>query len=223
MCSLLPNAANITCCGIQITFYEACGHTLTLADHSGRCMHFNTEESFPPRLYSHSVNGLRTPAQHTTMAPKLGSNLPFPQPQCTDLYRYISLIPGACGCAYPGREDSRPYSTLVPFALLDWEADRSRNSSKSRLLAARTNPRRGKATKHPPRHLDSRAAQAAATRRSHEHPTRRQDIHLRSGHCQPFPPRRGNELPHASAEEVCAPQARYEPQRIEETAIWMCD
>jgi hypothetical protein len=61
------------CCGIQITFHEQCGHTLTATDHHPACLQPCTQ-------------------------PSLTLPQPFPQPypKCKDLHRYIHLQPSNC-------------------------------------------------------------------------------------------------------------------------------
>ncbi|CZS96572.1 hypothetical protein WAI453_010027 [Rhynchosporium graminicola] len=114
MCSDANHADKVICCGVKIDFYEDCGHTLTLADHHRSCVHHNKEENFPYERYGRLLTSSSPPQYHISMAPKPGSHLPFPQPRCKDFHRYITLIPGKCGCTYPERHDSCPATSSIP-------------------------------------------------------------------------------------------------------------
>lgn len=106
----------VICCGVKIKFFEDCGHTMTIADHHKSCTHFDPEAAFPyDRRYGRLLTGRPPPPPPPKpMTPKAGSKLPFPQPQCKDLHRYINLVSGTCGCLFPERHDSLPATGLTP-------------------------------------------------------------------------------------------------------------
>ncbi|KAI9055744.1 hypothetical protein LZ554_000685 [Drepanopeziza brunnea f. sp. 'monogermtubi'] len=115
MCSRAVATDEIICCGVKIDFFEDCGHTMSVADHHESCKHF---EEAPPTQDHRKCGRLLTAAQppppppppplSRSMHPKPGSKPPFPQPQCRDLHRYITFVPGKCGCLFPERTDSLP-------------------------------------------------------------------------------------------------------------------
>jgi hypothetical protein len=74
------------CCGVQITFYEQCGHTLTEYDHHSTCTH-------------HSL---------------IPEN-PTSQPQCEDLHRYIQIIDAKCTCSSPAPQIGKSHTTSSWF------------------------------------------------------------------------------------------------------------
>lgn len=108
------NIDEVICCGVKIDFYEDCGHTMTLADHHRSCIHFNKDENFPYERVGRLLISRPPPPSPIRMAPKPGSQLPFPQPRCRDLHRYINLVPGKCGCTYPERYDSLSAIDPIP-------------------------------------------------------------------------------------------------------------
>ncbi|KAH7346489.1 hypothetical protein BKA65DRAFT_551395 [Rhexocercosporidium sp. MPI-PUGE-AT-0058] len=115
ICSLAMGTDEVICCGVMIDFYEDCGHTLTMADHHRSCIHYNKEENFPYEPLGRLLTNRPPPTPPPIrMVPKPGSQLPFPQPQCRDLHRYITLITGKCGCTYPERLESLPASGPIP-------------------------------------------------------------------------------------------------------------
>lgn len=106
------------CCGVLIDFYEICGHTLTLPDHSTTCIHSDSPEAAPPKSYfpinpflDPPVPALIRQRQGLPATPRpTGENFYSPtriaidlEPQlkCQDLHRYIRLVPGSCICKHP--------------------------------------------------------------------------------------------------------------------------
>ncbi|EKD11861.1 uncharacterized protein L3040_000332 [Drepanopeziza brunnea f. sp. 'multigermtubi'] len=113
MCSRAVAVNEIICCGVKIDFFEDCGHTMSVADHHESCKHFEappTQDRKCGRLLT-AAQAPPPPPRSKSMHPKPGSKLPFPQPQCRDLHRYITFVPGKCGCLFPERTDSLPLPT----------------------------------------------------------------------------------------------------------------
>ncbi|KAL2069611.1 hypothetical protein VTL71DRAFT_14290 [Oculimacula yallundae] len=109
--SCAQSTESVICCGVKIDFYEDCGHTLTLADHHRSCIHHKKEDN---HSYGRLLTNSLPPPSAISMAPKPGSRLPFPQPRCKDLHRYITLVPGKCGCIYPERYESLSAISFTP-------------------------------------------------------------------------------------------------------------
>ncbi|PMD18834.1 hypothetical protein NA56DRAFT_725641 [Hyaloscypha hepaticicola] len=92
-----PGRKHFQCCGIQVTFFEQCGHTSTEEDHHPACTYLQTSStSNTPQA------GSRLPR---SLAPSNSSNSesqPFPQPypKCGDLHRYINLMDAKCPSCY---------------------------------------------------------------------------------------------------------------------------
>ncbi|PVH87691.1 hypothetical protein DL98DRAFT_525721 [Cadophora sp. DSE1049] len=113
-CSRGQELGEIICCGVKIDFYEDCGHTLTLTDHHRSCIHYNKANVSHGERYGRLLNAQPHPPPTLSMFPKTGSHLPYPQPRCKDLHRYISLIPGKCDCQHPDSHEYLLRDSLLP-------------------------------------------------------------------------------------------------------------
>ena len=113
-CSQGDKLDKIMCCGIKIDFYKDYSHTLTFANHHRSCAHYRQEYDYANSHDSSILIGQPPAPPPLPMTPKSGSQLPYPQPRCRDLHRFISFVPGKCGCQYPAQYILIPCDSLLP-------------------------------------------------------------------------------------------------------------